>query len=155
MLGEPGTTYYSAQGLIAADVGDKIAEDPVPVLIARREMTGTPEGGADPSSDDDSSASAAVLVPTGSSPLSPPEAVREGVGCRLAVSVSFGLPLKKRTITAMAIPTRTTAASTSSERFRGGRPGSGSSSSSISWSGSISGRGVSPFKKNHRQIDLY
>ena len=41
MLGEPGTTYYSAQGPIAADVGDKIAEDPIPVLIARREMTST------------------------------------------------------------------------------------------------------------------
>jgi hypothetical protein len=41
MLGEPGTTYYSAQGLIAADVGDQIAEESVPVLIARREMTST------------------------------------------------------------------------------------------------------------------
>jgi hypothetical protein len=41
MLGEPGTTYYSAQGLIAADIGDKISEEPVPALIARREMTGT------------------------------------------------------------------------------------------------------------------
>ncbi|KAA3663767.1 MAG: hypothetical protein DWQ04_09145, partial [Chloroflexi bacterium] len=41
VLGEPGTTYYSAKGPIAARTGDKMAEYPIPVLIARREMTGT------------------------------------------------------------------------------------------------------------------
>ena len=41
MLGEPGTTYYSAKGPIAADVGDAIAEDPIPVMLARREITST------------------------------------------------------------------------------------------------------------------
>lgn len=41
MIGEPGTIYYSAQGLIAADVGDEIAEEIVPVLIARRELPST------------------------------------------------------------------------------------------------------------------
>jgi hypothetical protein len=41
VLGEPNTTYYSAKGPIAARVGDEMDEYPIPVLIARREMTGT------------------------------------------------------------------------------------------------------------------
>ena len=41
MLGEPGTTYFSAEGPIAARVGDKMEEYKIPALIARREMTGT------------------------------------------------------------------------------------------------------------------
>ena len=41
MLGEPDTTYYSAQGPIAARTGDEMSDYPIPVLIARREMTGT------------------------------------------------------------------------------------------------------------------
>lgn len=41
MLGEPGTTYFSAEGPIAARVGDEMEEFRLPALIARREMTGT------------------------------------------------------------------------------------------------------------------
>jgi hypothetical protein len=37
VLGAPGTTYYTAEGPIAARVGDEIADDPVSLLIARRE----------------------------------------------------------------------------------------------------------------------
>lgn len=41
VLGEPDTTYFSAEGPIAARVGDEMAEELLPVLISRREMTGT------------------------------------------------------------------------------------------------------------------
>ena len=37
MLGEPGTTYFTANGPIAARRGDEIAAEPVPLLISRRE----------------------------------------------------------------------------------------------------------------------
>lgn len=41
VLGEPATTYFTADGPIAARVGDEIADSDVPLLMARREMTGT------------------------------------------------------------------------------------------------------------------
>lgn len=41
VLGEPATTYFTADGPIAARVGDEMADSDVPLLIARREMTGT------------------------------------------------------------------------------------------------------------------
>ncbi|MEM7114627.1 MAG: heparinase II/III family protein [Chloroflexota bacterium] len=41
LLGAPETTYYTANGLIATTVGDEIAENRVPLLISRREITGT------------------------------------------------------------------------------------------------------------------
>ncbi|MBN2047190.1 MAG: heparinase II/III family protein, partial [Anaerolineaceae bacterium] len=41
MLGEAGTTFYTAKGPIAADIGDVISEEPIPLLIARREASST------------------------------------------------------------------------------------------------------------------
>lgn len=41
LLGEPNTTYYTANGLIAATVGDELADYEVPLLISRREATET------------------------------------------------------------------------------------------------------------------
>ena len=37
LLGEPGTTYVTARGPIAARVGDEIAGQPIPIVISRRE----------------------------------------------------------------------------------------------------------------------
>ncbi|RME56973.1 MAG: hypothetical protein D6790_13990, partial [Caldilineae bacterium] len=39
--GQPGDRTFLAEGLIAADKGDEIADDTVPVLIVRRQGTGT------------------------------------------------------------------------------------------------------------------
>ncbi|GAB4262926.1 MAG: hypothetical protein Kow0080_00740 [Candidatus Promineifilaceae bacterium] len=41
MFGEPDTTYFSALGPVAERTGDVMAEYPIPVLIARREVTST------------------------------------------------------------------------------------------------------------------
>jgi len=41
MIGEPGTTYFTADGPIAARVDDEIADDPVSLLISRREAEST------------------------------------------------------------------------------------------------------------------
>ena len=41
LLGAPDTTYFTANGLIAATVGDELADYEVPLLISRREATET------------------------------------------------------------------------------------------------------------------
>jgi hypothetical protein len=41
LFGAPGTEYFAARGLIAAETNDEIADHKVPLLIARRHVTGT------------------------------------------------------------------------------------------------------------------